>query len=123
MTERPVCIVTGARGGIASGVARRLHRDDYALVLTSRSGGAESAEELGQVGFAGSVLEDAVHPEAIAGFGSRGGTEAAWRLGCRLVLGRVQGGTDAGTGEGRWEGAALHSCRSRVPRPGASVRS
>ena len=66
MTEPPVCIVTGASGGIASGIARRLHRDGYALVLMSRSGCADLAAELGQVGVAGSVLQDADVERAVA---------------------------------------------------------
>lgn len=64
--EKPVCVVTGASGGIASGIARRLARDGYALVLMSRSGCADLAAELGQVGVAGSVLEDSDVERAVA---------------------------------------------------------
>ena len=61
-----VCIITGASGGIASGIARRLNRDGYALVLMSRRGCVDLAAELGQVGVAGSVLEDADVERAVA---------------------------------------------------------
>ncbi|MGR3660250.1 MAG: SDR family oxidoreductase [Paracoccaceae bacterium] len=59
MGEQPVCIITGGSGIIGSGIARVLSAQGYRLVLMSRSGCGALAEELGQVGFAGSVLEDA----------------------------------------------------------------
>lgn len=59
MKHEPVAVITGASGGIASGIARRLAADGYRLILMSRSGCGALAEELGQVGFAGSVLVDA----------------------------------------------------------------
>ncbi|MEP1933942.1 MAG: SDR family NAD(P)-dependent oxidoreductase [Paracoccaceae bacterium] len=58
MKDAPVCLITGASGGLASGISRRLSKDGYRLVLMSRSGCAELAEELGQIGFAGSVMDD-----------------------------------------------------------------
>ena len=73
MTDQPVCIVTGASGGIASGISRVLSAQGYRLILMSRSGCDPLAEELGQVGFAGSVLADgdveAAVQEAVNRFG------------------------------------------------------
>lgn len=52
-------IVTGASGGLASAISRRLTEDGWNLVLMSRSGCADLAADLGQTGLAGSVLNDA----------------------------------------------------------------
>lgn len=57
MTKK-TAIVTGASGGLASAISRRLSADGWNLVLMSRSGCADLAGELGQTGIAGSVLED-----------------------------------------------------------------
>ena len=57
--NRPVGIVTGASGGLGSATARALHADGYRLVLMSRSGCKDIAEETGGIGVAGSVLSDA----------------------------------------------------------------
>lgn len=46
----PVCIITGASEGIASAIARELSAQDYRLILLSRSGCGELAEELNQTG-------------------------------------------------------------------------
>ncbi|MCR9137693.1 MAG: SDR family oxidoreductase [Alphaproteobacteria bacterium] len=59
MKTGPVCIITGASGGIASGIARELSARDYRLILLSRSGCGDLAEELDQTGIAGSVLVEA----------------------------------------------------------------
>ena len=66
MNASPVGIITGASGGIASGIARRLSADGYCLVLMSRGGCGDLADELGQVGFAGSVLIDDDFERAVA---------------------------------------------------------
>lgn len=58
--ERKVAIVTAASQGLGAACARELAARGYSLALMSRSGGAEElAEELGGVGFAGSVTEQA----------------------------------------------------------------
>jgi NAD(P)-dependent dehydrogenase (short-subunit alcohol dehydrogenase family) len=66
MNASPVGIITGASGGIASGIARRLSADGYRLVLMSRGGCGDLADELSQVGFAGSVLVDDDVERAVA---------------------------------------------------------
>lgn len=66
MKTGPVCIVTGASGGIASGIARKLSADGYRLILLSRSGCGDLAGELNQTGFAGSVLIEADIKAAVA---------------------------------------------------------
>jgi NAD(P)-dependent dehydrogenase (short-subunit alcohol dehydrogenase family) len=59
-SERKVAIVTAASQGLGAACARELASRGYSLALMSRSDGAkELAEELGGVGFAGSVTEDA----------------------------------------------------------------
>ncbi|MFD1645218.1 SDR family oxidoreductase [Haloarchaeobius litoreus] len=59
MTER-VAVVTAAGRGIGAACARRLADDGYTPVLLSKSGAAkEVAEELGGVGFEGSVTDPA----------------------------------------------------------------
>ena len=55
----PVAIVTGASGGLGSATARALSAEGYRLVLMSRGGCAEIAQETGGIGVAGSVLSDA----------------------------------------------------------------
>ncbi len=57
--SRPVAIVTGASGGLGSATARALASEGYRLVLMSRSGCKDIAEETGGIGVAGSVLSDA----------------------------------------------------------------
>jgi NAD(P)-dependent dehydrogenase (short-subunit alcohol dehydrogenase family) len=57
MADGPVGVITGASGGLASAIARRLTADGWRLVLMSRSGAGEIARETGQIGLAGSVLE------------------------------------------------------------------
>jgi len=57
--SRPVAIVTGASGGLGSATARALHAEGYRLVLMSRGGCKDIAEETGGIGVAGSVLNDA----------------------------------------------------------------
>ena len=66
MTQERVAILTGASGGIASAIARRLARDGYRMVLMSRSGATAIAAETGQVGVAGSVLEERDVEAAVA---------------------------------------------------------
>jgi NAD(P)-dependent dehydrogenase (short-subunit alcohol dehydrogenase family) len=66
MANGPVCIITGASGGIASGIARKLSADGYRLMLMSRGGCGDLAQELGQAGFSGSVLEDGDVEDAVA---------------------------------------------------------
>src|SRR6056297_395584 len=57
MTER-VAVVTAAGRGIGAACARRLADDGYTPVLLSKSGAAKDvAEELGGVGFEGSVTD------------------------------------------------------------------
>jgi NAD(P)-dependent dehydrogenase (short-subunit alcohol dehydrogenase family) len=59
MTER-VAVVTAAGRGIGAACARRLAEDGYTPVLLSKSGAARDvAEELGGIGFAGSVTDPA----------------------------------------------------------------
>ncbi|WP_440990223.1 SDR family oxidoreductase [Haloarchaeobius baliensis] len=59
MTER-VAVVTAAGRGIGAACARRLAEDGYTPVLLSKSGAAKDvAEELGGVGFEGSVTDPA----------------------------------------------------------------
>ena len=55
----PVALITGASGGLGSATARALSRQGFRLVLMSRSGCKEIAAEVGGIGVAGSVLEDA----------------------------------------------------------------
>ncbi len=55
----PVAIITGASGGLGSATARALHKMGYRLVLMSRGGCKEVAEETGGIGVAGSLLSDA----------------------------------------------------------------
>ena len=58
--EGRVAIVTAAGKGMGAACARELHSRGYSLALMSRSGeAAELAEELGGVGFSGSVTEEA----------------------------------------------------------------
>ncbi|MGD9295361.1 MAG: SDR family oxidoreductase [Roseobacter sp.] len=54
-----VALITGASGGLGSATARALSRQGFRLVLMSRSGCKEIAAEVGGIGIAGSVLEDA----------------------------------------------------------------
>ena len=59
-SKRPVALVTAAGRGMGAACARELHRRGYDLALMSPSGSAEElASELGGVGLAGSVTEDA----------------------------------------------------------------
>jgi NAD(P)-dependent dehydrogenase (short-subunit alcohol dehydrogenase family) len=84
MANGPVCIITGASGGIASGIARKLSADGYRLMLMSRGGCGDLAQELGQAGFSGSVLEDGDVEDAVAETVSRfGRLDAAVFSGCR----------------------------------------
>jgi len=53
-----VGIVTGASGGIASGIVRHLTAQGWRLILVSRSGCTDIAADTGQTGLAGSVLSD-----------------------------------------------------------------
>lgn len=58
-SEKKVAIVTAAGRGIGEACARELEARGYSLALMSRSGEtAELAEELGSLGFAGSVAEE-----------------------------------------------------------------
>jgi len=57
--NRPVAIITGASGGLGSATARALAADGFRLVLMSRGGCADIAQETGGIGVAGSVLSDA----------------------------------------------------------------
>lgn len=58
--ENRVAIVTAASKGLGAACARELAARGYSLALMSRSGGATNlAEELGGVGFRGSVTEEA----------------------------------------------------------------
>ncbi len=58
--ENRVAIVTAASQGLGAACARELAARGYSLALMSRSGGAtDLAEELGGVGFQGSVTEEA----------------------------------------------------------------
>ncbi len=86
MDDAPVCLITGASGGLASGVARRLNEDGYRLILMSRSGCVELAEDLGQAGFAGSVLSDQDMDDAVAF-----GVERFGRVDCAVFSGGRQG--------------------------------
>lgn len=62
----PVAIITGASGGLGSATARALAAEGYRLVLMSRSGCRDIAQETGGIGVAGSVLEDADVDRAVA---------------------------------------------------------
>lgn len=64
--DRPVAIITGASGGLGSATARALAADGYKLLLMSRSGCNEIAEETGGIGFSGSVLSDDDVERAVA---------------------------------------------------------
>ena len=64
--NHPVAIVTGASGGLGSATARALSAEGYRLVLMSRSGCKEIAEETGGIGIAGSVLSDDDVDQAVA---------------------------------------------------------
>nr|WP_255359060.1 SDR family NAD(P)-dependent oxidoreductase [Haladaptatus sp. R4] len=58
MDSEPVAIVTAAGRGIGEACARRLADDGYTPVLLSKSGAAvDVAEDLGGVGFGGSVTD------------------------------------------------------------------
>lgn len=57
--SHPVAIVTGASGGLGSATARALSAEGYHLVLMSRGGCENIAEETGGIGVSGSVLSDA----------------------------------------------------------------
>ena len=58
MTDERVAIVTAAGRGIGEACARKLASDGYVPVLLSKSGAAvDVAEELGGVGFGGSVTD------------------------------------------------------------------
>jgi len=72
MDAGKVGVITGASGGIAAAIARRLTERGWRLVLMSRSGAREVAAETGQIGHAGSVLQDADLEAAV------GRAVAAW---------------------------------------------
>ncbi len=58
MTDERVAIVTAAGRGIGEACARKLASDGYVPVLLSKSGAAvDAADELGGVGFEGSVTD------------------------------------------------------------------
>ena len=66
MTDK-VAIVTAAGKGIGGAIARQLASEDYRLALLSNSGGAKNlAEELGVLGFSGSVRDADVLSELVA---------------------------------------------------------
>lgn len=65
MTKNKVALITGASGGLGSATARALAKQNYDLILMSRSGCAEIAEETGGIGVAGSVLSDADMTRAV----------------------------------------------------------
>lgn len=55
---QPVAIVTAGSGAIGGACARELKKRGYRLVLMSSAGGAEKlAQELGEIGFTGSVTD------------------------------------------------------------------
>jgi NAD(P)-dependent dehydrogenase (short-subunit alcohol dehydrogenase family) len=55
MTEKPVAVITAGNGAIGGACAREFAKRGYDLVLMSRSGAKEVAEETGALGIAGSV--------------------------------------------------------------------
>ena len=58
MSSRKVAIVTAAGRGMGAAIARELDAEDYSLALLSPSGAAEKlAQEIGALGFGGSVTE------------------------------------------------------------------
>ena len=66
MTEK-VAIVTAAGKGMGAAIARQLGSEGYRLALLSNSGGAKDlAEELGGLGFIGSVTDSEVLSDLVS---------------------------------------------------------
>ena len=53
MSEAPVCLITGASGGLASGIARRLNHDGYRLILCREVDARNWQKNLGKLDLQG----------------------------------------------------------------------